>query len=510
MATGSPLLRLDGVSKRFHATQALECVSLELCPGEVHSLVGENGAGKSTLIKVVGGVYAPDAGQILLEGAEKRFLGPRDAQASGIVVIPQEMQLVPAATVAENVTLGDWPTRRAWGVLPTVDRRRMRERADEALRRLRFRRGLDEPVRDLSFAERQLVAVARALCRSARVLILDEPTASLEQRESERLFEILAGLKAEGVGILFVSHRLDEVMRLSDRCTVLRDGRVVDVSRRGEIQKDRLMRLMAGRDLEELHRPHTRRLGEPLLETRPGEARAGGRQGEEDALPDGASGVHLRRGEIVGLAGLLGAGTSTCLREIFGAGAEAGALTLRGAATLLRSPSDAIRAGVALIAGDRRQGLVPGFSIRDNIVLPHLDRFQRRCCLDPLAMDRLVADLIETLDIRPADPGRPVRELSGGNQQKVLFARWLVGKVDVLLLDEPTQGIDVGAKARVHRLMRQFVEEGGGILFASSETEEVIAMSDSVLAMARGRIIGRLSRAENRYSEGSLRAILGG
>ena len=494
MAIGTPPFMLSNVSKRFHATQALDGVSLELHGGEIHSLVGENGAGKSTLIKVAGGVYAPDSGRIRVEGVDRSFHDPREAQSFGIIVIPQDLQLVPAATVAENVTMGDWPTRRVWGLFPVIDGSRMRERADAALRRLRFNRGLDERVRELSFAERQLVAVARAVCRSARVLILDEPTASLEHRESERLFQILADLKAEGVAILFVSHRLDEVMRISDCCTVLRDGRVVDVSRRGEIEKDRLVRLMAGRDLEELHRPHTARFRETLLERDDGEGRR----------------VSLRRGEVVGLAGLLGAGTSTYLRELFGAENSAGALTVRGRCTRLRGPSDAIDAGIGLIPGERRHGLVMGFSVRDNIMLPHLDKFSRGWGLDTRAMDRLAEKLMETLDIRPRDPRRPVRELSGGNQQKVLFARWLVGKVDVLLLDEPSQGIDVGAKARVHRLMRQFAEEGGSILFASSEMEEVMSMSDSVLAMAKGKIIGRLSREGSQYNEGSLRAILGG
>jgi ABC-type sugar transport system ATPase subunit len=285
------------------------------------------------------------------------------------------------------------------------------------------------------------------------------------------------------------------VIRLSDRCTVLRDGCVVDVSRRGQIEKARLMQLMAGRDLQELHRPHEAHFGEALLAT---------------DSPREEPGFTLRRGEILGLAGLLGAGTSTYLRGLFGAGAKAGATTLRGTTSVLGKPSAAIGAGIGLIPGDRRQGLVMGLSIRDNIVLPHLARFDRRWGLDRAAMDRLAAELIEALDIRPADSTRSVRLLSGGNQQKVLFARWLVGNIDVLLLDEPTQGIDIGAKARVHRLMRQFVDDGGGILFASTEMEELMSMSDTVLAMGKGKIIGRLSRREDSYSEGALRAILGG
>ena len=510
MASGSQLLTVTDVSKRFYATQALDRVSFEVRRGEVHSLVGENGAGKSTLIKILGGIYPPDGGRIVIQGVDRHFRGPAQAQASGIVVIPQDMQLVPSATVAENVTLGQWPTRRALGVLPVVDRCRMREQAGEALRRLRFSRGLDEQVQRLSFAERQLVAIGRALGRAARVLILDEPTASLEHRESERLFEVLTDLKEEGVGIIFVSHRLDEVTRLSDRCTVLRDGRVVDVSRRGEIDTGRLMRKMAGRDLEELHRPHEMRFGDPLLETEgAGVNTRAGRLGQ-GGLPGVRSRVRLRRGEIIGLAGLLGAGTSTYLRRLFGAAQQAGRIRLRGQDTRLAKPRDAIRARIGLVPGERRQALVMGLSVRDNIVLPHLQEFNRRWALDESAIDRLAAHLMDVLDIRPRDPQRPARLLSGGNQQKVVFARWLFGNFDLLLLDEPTQGIDIGAKARVHRLMKDFVRKGGGILFASSEMEEVMSMSDTVLAMRKGEVIAQLSRGDELFSETSLRTVLGG
>ena len=490
--TAPALLAASKVSKRFHGTQALDRVSFEVAAGELHALVGENGAGKSTLIKILGGIYPRDAGNIQLDGRSCNFNGPRAAQAAGIVIIPQEMRLVPTATVAENVTLGQWPTRRLFGVLPVVDRRRMRERAVEALGRLRFQGDPDLRLDRLGFAERQLVAIAKALCQSARVLILDEPTASLEQHETERLFDILSGLKAQGVGIVFVSHRLDEIVRLGDRCTVLRDGRVVTVCRRGELAPERLVRLMTGRDLEELHRPHGQRFGEPLLAT---------------STP---ADLQVRAGEIVGVAGLLGSGTGELLRHVYGAGDGTATVTVRGTPRQIEHPIRAIRAGVGLVPGERRLGLVMNLSVRDNIVLPHLDRFRRHGRLHRPAMDRLVARLIETLDIRPPDPDRPVRELSGGNQQKVIFARWLAGTIDVLLLDEPTHGIDIGAKARIHRLMREFAGRGGGILFASAEMVEMVAMSDSLLAMRRGDVVGRLSRHTGNYSEGALRALLRG
>ncbi|MFQ5914261.1 MAG: sugar ABC transporter ATP-binding protein [Nitrospinota bacterium] len=508
----SSLLIARNVSKRFYATQALDRVSFDLAPGEVHTLVGENGAGKSTLIKVIGGIYQRDEGEIIIDGVERRFRDPREAQEAGVVVIPQEMQLVAAATVAENVTLGDWPSKRQFGFLPAIDRGRMRGRADEALRRLKFSGDLDSRVDQLPFAERQLVAIAKALCRKAEVLILDEPTASLEQREAERLFDVMAALKAEGVGIIFVSHRLDEVVRLSDRCTVLRDGRVVDVSAKGNIAEERLIRLMTGRDLEELHRPHRLEFGETLLQYNGGE-----RDLPRPSVPEGRGAppgvdrrLDLRQGAIVGLAGLLGSGTTAYLRKLFGAGGDPETVKVRGDKKTVGKPSSAIRSGVGMVPGDRADALVMGLSVRDNIVLPHLHTLTKRWRMDLNAMNRLVDDLMEALDIRPRDPGQPVRFLSGGNQQKAIFARWLAGNIDVLLLDEPTHGIDVGAKARIHRLMRDFVEQGGGILFTSSEIVEVVSMSDSVLAMRHGDIVARISREGGEYSEGFLRSVLGG
>jgi ABC-type sugar transport system ATPase subunit len=506
------LVSAENVSKRFYATQALNGVSFDLVRGEVHTLVGENGAGKSTLIKILGGIYQRDKGEISINGMEVRFRDPREAQEAGIVVIPQEMQLVPAATVAENVTLGEWPSKRRFGFLPAIDRSRMHERAGAALRRLKFSGNLDSRVDNLGFAERQLVAIAKALCRKAQVLILDEPTASLEHREAARLFEIIASLKTEGVGIIFVSHRLDEVVRLSDRCTVLRDGFVVDLSTKGNIFKNRLIRLMTGRDLEELHRPHQLRFGKALLEYEGGAresrrppAPVTGREPSEIDLR-----LSLRQGAIVGLAGLLGSGTTAYLRKLFGAGEKPATVKMGGIEKTVDKPSVAIQFRIGLVPGERSQALVMGLSVRDNIVLPHLNTLTKRWRMDEKAIDRLVDRFMEVLDIRPLAPNLPVRSLSGGNQQKVIFARWLAGNIDVLLLDEPTHGIDVGAKARIHRLMREFVDKGGGILFTSSEMVEILSMSDNVLAMRQGDIVARMTREGGEYSEGFLRSALGG
>ncbi|MCL4744180.1 MAG: sugar ABC transporter ATP-binding protein [Burkholderiaceae bacterium] len=493
MAAGDPLLVIEGLCKRFAATQALDAVDFALGAGEVHSLVGENGAGKSTLIRILGGITARDAGDIRLDGREVRFRGPREAREAGIVVIPQEMQLVPSASVAENVTLGAWPQKRLIGVLPVLDARAMRRRAAGLLAQLDFHRDLDTRVDAMSFAERQLVAIARALMHEARVLVLDEPTASLETREAERLFAVIAALKKRGVGIIYVSHRLDEVVALADRCTVLRDGCVVATCRRGEFEAEHLIRWMTGRDLDELRRPHESSFGPVHLDT-----------GAE------AGGIAVRRGELSGLAGLLGSGTSAVLRRVFGAATTPVTVTLRGEAHRFSRPAQAIAAGVGLVPEERRLGLVMGLSVRDNIALPNLEKLSSAFGLDVAQIDRLVGQMMESLDIRPRDPSLPVNQLSGGNQQKVIFARWLVGHVDTLLLDEPTQGIDVGAKARIHHLMRDFVEGGGAILFASSSMAEVMHMSDTVVAMRSGEIVARLTRGSPQYSEGALRAALAG
>lgn len=485
-----PLLHAETLSKRFYATQALDQVSFTLAHGQVHALVGENGAGKSTLIKILSGVYQADGGIVRIEGNEVRFASPADALADGVVVIPQEMFVVPAQSVAENVMLGNLPTRMRLGFLKEIDRRAMRERASDLLQRLNLEIDPTRMVGALSYAERQLVMIARALSRDARILILDEPTASLEAREVHRLFDVIETLKADGVAIVYVSHRLDEIEQIADMCTVLRDGKLVDVMGRGDFVQEDLIRLMTGRDLEAVHHDESRSAG-------------------ADVLNIGGDDLDLREREVVGVAGLLGSGTTELLLRAFGAEPARGDIAIKGQSATLSSPQDAIAQGLGLVPGERRQGLIMELTIRENIALPHLQRFKNLTGLDRSAINDLVDELMEMVDIRPRNPSLPVRALSGGNQQKVIFARWLAGETLVLLLDEPTHGIDVGAKAHIHRVMREFAEKGGGILFASSEMTEVMAHSDRVAAMKEGEIVARLDRGEN-YNEGALRRALGG
>ena len=467
------------IYKQFGTTRALADVSFEVATGEIHAMVGENGAGKSTLVRVLGGATRPDQGQLTVGGHEHRFFSPHDAIAAGIITIPQDLRLVPALSIAENIALGDPPTRKVLRAPLFIDRARMRNDALIQLAAFDFSPDPDTPVRELGFAEQQIVALAKALRRRCRLLILDEPTAALENREIGRLFGILRQLKALGTAIVYVSHRLEEIVELADRCTVLRDGRVTAVVRRGEFRSADLMMAMTGRDIAQT-----------------GGARAAPTDTLIEEAPTRPDPVRLRAGEIVGMAGLLGSGATTVLRRLFGLTQDATAIRVKDRPIMLSSPAAAIRAGIGFVPPVRRLGLIMNQSVHDNIVLPSIGRSLWLGPKRRRADRRLVAELIDLLDIRPRDPTLRVSALSGGNQQKVILAKWLARRVEILLLDEPTQGVDIAAKAQIHTVLRNFTARGGGVLLSSSDLSEVAALCDAVLVMRQGRIVSRIERSD--------------
>ena len=486
-----PAASAEGVSKRFGATMALDGVDFAVAFGEIHAVVGENGAGKSTLIRILGGVHRPDRGVIRVGGEERDFASPRDAIAAGIVTIPQELRLVPTLSIAENIALGDLPVRR-FGPLATIDRGRMREQARNVLAELDLAPDARAPVASLSFAERQLVAIAKALHRRCRIFILDEPTAALEKREIARLFSVLARMKGQGTAIIYISHRLDEVVAIADRCTVLRDGRVAAVAARGAFSVNDLVEAMTGRATREML-ASPRPPGELLIEAR----------------PDGVTHVRMRKRELVGLAGLLGSGVDRMIHTLFGATRELMVVEGRSNKHRLASPRDAIAAGIGMVPGERSLGLIMNQSVRDNILLPNLGAISRMGYLDRAAGDRIVAELMELVDIRPRQPDLKASALSGGNQQKVILAKWLARRVAVLLLDDPTQGIDVAAKAQIHALLADLVARGAGAMIYSSDLAELARLCDRVLAVRQGRITATLDRSAG-IDEPKLRSAIGG
>jgi ABC-type sugar transport system ATPase subunit len=487
----TPAASVRSLSKHFGATRALDSVDFDAKPGEIHALVGENGAGKSTLVRILGGVYRPDHGDMAVDGRICRFDNPHDAIEAGIATIPQELRLIPALSVAENLMIGEWPVRRRLGI-PMLDREQMREQARKALALLDFAPDPDVRIDSLSFAERQLVAIARALRKRCRLLILDEPTAALETREIERLFAVLDRMKSQGTAIIYVSHRLDEVVALADRCTVLRDGRVAATSSRGAFAVGDLVQAMTGR-AEAWVGAEALVPGATVLE-------------DAEMRPDA---IRLRASEVMGLAGLLGGGMDRVLRRMFGLDVSRSDIRVNGRATRLNHPTDAIRSGIGMVPGERRLGLIMNLSVRENILLPNLDRLTRGGTLDHALGDQLVMKLMDTLDIRPRNASLPAGALSGGNQQKTILAKWLAREVGVLLLDEPTQGVDVAAKAQIHALIRDFAKRGGGVLVSSSDLAELTRLCESICALHQGRITARLDRSEG-FDEKRLHAAIGG
>jgi ABC-type sugar transport system ATPase subunit len=478
------IFRLRNVTKHFGGVTAVEDVDFDLRAGEVHALVGENGAGKSTLMKMVHGLYAPDEGTLEVGGEAVEFSSPREAEAAGIAMIPQELDLFPELSVTENLFVGRHRPRTRWG---TLDRAAMRAEARERLRSLGVDLDVTTTVKGLSAANQQIVAIARALVGEARAVVMDEPTASLTEREVQQLFRIISELTSGGVGVVYISHRLDEIFAISDRITVLRDGHHITTAPADELDAEELVRLMVGRPLNELFTRSPHSSGEVTLEVR-GLSRAGEFEGVD---------LVVRRGEIVGLSGLVGAGRSEVAQCIFGIyPPEAGEIRVDGEGVRIHSPQAAMERGIFYVPEERRsQGLILPFSIKNNITLSILDRISRFGFV-PRAERHTADRFARELSIRGAKVSDPVSRLSGGNQQKVVLAKSLAREPSILLLDEPTRGIDVGAKSEIYRLIDDLAKEGKAILLISSELEEVLSMSDRIVVMREGRVTGEFKRDE--------------
>ena len=496
-AGAAPILEMRGISKAFGAVMALKDVSLELRAGEVLALCGENGAGKSTLMKILSGSIPTRevTGEIRVRGEVQRFRRPQDAERAGIEMVYQEVALHPDLTIAENIFVGRLPCRGP-GI---VDRRRMREEAARALDLIGLKMDVRARVRGLSTSHQQMIAIARAALRDPAILVLDEPTSALTGAEAEALFGIMRRLTARGVGIVYISHKMDEIFRLADRIAVLRDGHGIGQWAAGEIGPDQVVEAMVGRSLEALYRHEGHASGEELFRIEnisvPHPSRAG-----HDLVRDVS--FTLNRGEILGLFGLVGAGRSEVMEAVYSGSYRsnpAARVHVAGQPVEIRTPGDAIGLGVAFLTADRKaSGFVGTFDIARNVTLSGLQRIARHGLLSRRAERSGAGELARALSIRAPSVDHPVLALSGGNQQKVVLAKCLFAEPRILILDEPTRGIDVGAKAEIYRLMSRLTAEGYGIVLISSEMPELLAMSDRIIVIGGGRVQGRFSRAEAR------------
>ena len=485
MPEDKPFVEMRNIRKAFPGVRALHHVSFDLKPGEVHALVGENGAGKSTLVKILGGVYPPDEGEILLNGRRVEIKDPRHAQELGIAVVHQELNLFPNLTVAENLYAGKMPCR---GALGFEDRRCAYRTAIEYLEKFELPINPNTPLRELSLAQRQIVEISKALLQKARVVILDEPTSSLAEHETHLLFKIIEQLKADGLCVVYISHRLEEIFHIAERVTVLRDGEWVGTRQVADCNVETVIRMMVGRELKDLY-------GQP-----------GGSQGNtvltvENLASEGRFrevSFELHAGEILGMAGMVGAGRSDVGLALFGAvPVTGGAIRLQGQAVNIDSPQCAMSHGIAYLSEDRRKdGLFLGMGVRSNITVSHLERFARLGFMSYRAEAAGAREYVAALHIQTPGLEQLVLNLSGGNQQKVVLARWLAIQPRILIADEPTRGIDVGAKGEIYALLRRLAAQGVAVILISSEMPEVLGMSDRILVMHEGRVAGELSSAE--------------
>jgi ABC-type sugar transport system ATPase subunit len=478
------LLEMRAIDRHFPGVHAVRGVDFDLRAGEVHALVGENGAGKSTLMKVLAGVHPAERGQIFLDGHEVRITSPAVAVQLGIAMVHQELKLAPHLSIAENIFLGQLPAARG-GV---VDWSKLHEDAREVVELLGLRMEVDRKVADLSVAEMQMVEIAKALRRNARILIMDEPSAVLTPFELSRLFEIIRGARARGVGIIYISHRLEEIFEIGDRTTVLKDGAKVSTVNVPDVDKWQIVKMMVGRDLGKHYPKRQHQIGGPVLEVTNLT-----RRGRLENIT-----LRLHRGEILGIAGLIGAGRSDLAQVIFGAqSADAGEIRIDGEPVRFRSPKDAMRRRIGFLTEDRRKsGLFAWLTVRENISIANLQRITRAIVLDLKRELQVVLGLIKQLRIATPSVEQKVENLSGGNQQRVVLAKWINTDSRIFLIDEPTRGIDVGSKEELYLLMNDLTSKGAAILMISSELPEILGMSDRILVMNKGRITAEFPAAE--------------
>ncbi|TQO19736.1 monosaccharide ABC transporter ATP-binding protein (CUT2 family) [Rhodoglobus vestalii] len=488
-------LRMTGITKSFPGVMALQDVDLEINEGEVHAIVGENGAGKSTLMKILAGFYQPDSGEIEVGGRNASHWNPREARTRGIGMIYQELNLVPDLTVAENISLGAMPKRG-----PFVDYRAMNAKASAVLRELDTDIDPGTRLGDLSISQQQLVEIAKVVAREPNVVVFDEPTSSLGDKETRVLFKVITTMRDRGIAIIYISHRLREVMEIGDRVTVLRDGRHVETRDVLGITPDEMVRLMVGRDLSEMFPKLDLELGQQVLSIE-----GASREGQFDNVT-----LDVRAHEIVGLAGLVGSGRTEIARALFGLDRlEQGTITLSGETVKIRSPRQGVAAGIALVPEDRKgQGIIPGLSVRENFTLPVITRITNALLIFLGRERKIVTEMADRLKVNPPQVERPLNVFSGGNQQKVVLGKWLLSKPSLLILDEPTRGVDVGAKADIHHIIGEFAQAGGGVLMISSELPELLAVCDRIFVLHEGIVAAEISRADA-TEESVMRAATG-
>jgi len=495
-STNEPLLQMTEIGKSFPGIRALNHIDLSLDRGEVLALLGENGAGKSTLIKILGGAYQPDSGEIRIDGAKIEIDSPIAAIQAGIGIIYQELNLVPALTAWENIFLGREKTTAGF-----VRRQEERQRASELFKKIGVDIPIDIPCGQLSIAQQQIVEIAKTVSQDVRLIVMDEPSAALTSQEVARLFEIVRDLKSLGIGIIYISHRLDEIFEIADRVMFLRDGEHVGGAPIAELTRDRMIEKMVGRPIEDEFPKRSHTIGPPRLQVK------GLQSGR--AVRDVS--FEVCRGEVLGITGLVGAGRTETVRLIFGADpAEAGTIHLDGRELQIRSPRDAIREGICLLTEDRKhQGLVLGLGVRENFGLPNLHSLSAAGFVRQQAEHDAFGKYVDSLDIRISHQDQLAGNLSGGNQQKVVLAKWLERDAEVIIFDEPTRGIDVGAKYEIYLLINRLADQGKAILLISSELPEVLGMSDRILVMREGRVAGQIDDVNSATQEQIMHLAIG-